>query len=314
MTPEATWDFGYDIRHEDKEVKRILCQAHEKYALAHKPSTQEKLACDQAIRSLVDRGALDFPKYVEAVDPGRKFLIDARKLGVDSVKILEQHEVVRHFKGDSFLAQEVAGQMVLAVLAHCCASSGLPAVTSERTHFKLQMLSLSDSMESESNSAKAVPDEESAFFMIIKRLPILSSRSADPRFLQTVINAREKDSVNGLRAAFQERILEHCQSLLIAKTQSEVESILRDFDTDIKRDATQLLSELRAAGIDALISKEGATAAIVGTALGILSLGLGTLAGAGLEWRAYRLARQKVLKEHWTSWLHNIDHPRFSVW
>lgn len=311
MTPIKDWHFP--VWSDDRSVERSLKDAHEKYALPHKPTDTEKAKCDKLIRKLLNE-TKEFEKYA-AVIGKNPYQIDARKLAYETVEFLEEHEVLRHFYDQSYIAGEAGGHLVMAVLAHCCSSERLPPVTTDNTQFTLQMLSLNDSLVAKSeNRAHEVRSLEAAFSILVKRIKLPKAKKRDPRFLSQVLVAREKDEVNGYRTKFQSTITSYCRRLMDAGSPAEVCDILAEFDSSSERERKKLQKELRSAGVDAMISKDGAIAVGTGVVVGAASLGAGVLTGTILAWRSYRKARQNVLTKHWTSWLHQIKHSRFSIW
>lgn len=311
MTPVKDWHFP--VWSDDSSVERSLKDAHTKYALAYPPSETEKAKCDRIIRDLLNEPK-EFEKYT-AVIGKRPYQIDARKLAYETVEFLEEHNVLRRYYGDRYIAGEAGGHLVMAVLAHCCSSEGLPAVTTDDRQFTLQMLSIDDSLALEREARpSAVQSTGSAFSMLLKRIRLPKARKRDPRFLSQVLVARQKDDVNGYRTKFQGTMADYCQRLMTVGSPAELDDVLSDFDSSAETDAKKLRKELRSAGVDAVISKNGAIAIATGVALGAASSGAGALAGTLLAWRSYKKARQKVLTEHWTSWLHQIKHPHFSIW
>jgi hypothetical protein len=153
-----------------------------------------------------------------------------------------------------------------------------------------------------------------AFTILINRIAVPGLNTDDPRSLSKVLIARRKDDVNGYRIAFQKKMDEYCKRLQRSAGPAETKDILLDFDDELSGEREKLIKELKWAGVDAVFSKEGAIALVAGCALSVASLGLGaTLAGA-IELRAYQKARREVLYNNWTSWLYNVQHPRFSVW
>jgi len=311
LTPVEDWYFP--VWNDDVNVEKNLKKAHEKHALPHTPTEPEKNKCDKIIRSLFGQKE-DFNKYAEAIgkDP---YQIDVRKLAPKTVEFLEEHKVLRHFYDDRYLAEKAGGQLVMAVLAYCCSSEQLPPVTNDDTEFTLQMLSLDDSNASSSESCECeVPSIDTAYLMLVKRIKLPKAEGDDPQFLSQVIEAREKDEVNGYRRNFQNTINKFTNKLMSIKTSAEINDILAEFDSSIDTDLQKLQKELRSVGVDAVISKEGAIAIGTGVILSGVSLGTGALGGTLLAWRSYRKTRQNVLKKRWTSWLFNIRHPHFSIW
>ena len=203
----------------------------------------------------------------------------------------------------------------MAVLALCCSSQRLPPVTTDDAQFTLQMLSVDDSLAPKTDAhPRPVQSREAAVSILVNRIKLLKAKGKDPRFLRQVLAARNKDQVNGYRTTFQSTVTGYCERLMEADSVAEIRDLLADFDSSCDADLKRLQREARAAGVDAVISKNGAIAVLLGVALGTASPGLGVLGGTAIAWRTYRKNRQNVLKKHWTSWLHQIKHPRFSIW
>lgn len=312
LTPSDEWDFP--VWHDDPSVERSLHEAHQKYALPHSPTEEEKRKCDDLIRRLFRDGVDDLEKYTALIG-STPYQINSRKLAYETVEFLEQQEVLKHIYGDTYRAGLAGGHLVMAVLALCCSSTGLPPVTTHDTQFKLQMLSLDDSLDPEGIShGSDVGSPGQAFSILIKGIKLPKARSRDPGFLKQVLLARQKDEVNGYRETFQATVRKYCERLMGATCDAEICDILADFDSAADADRRRLARELRAAGLKALTSKGGAVAVSTGALLGNMSPELGALGFAVLGWRVYRHARGDVLSRHWTSWLHQIAHPRFSIW
>jgi len=311
MTPFKDWDFP--VWNDDRRVEHSLKEAHEKYALPHKPTIAEKARCDKIIRKLFNEPK-EFDKYVAVIGKNPRH-IDARKLAPETVEFLEGHRVLKHFYDETYIAGEAGAHLVMAVLAHCCSSERLPPMTTDETQFTLQMLSIGDSLvvksEKREDEVRRLPE---AFSVLVKRIKLPKAKKHDPRFLRQVLIAREKDDVNGYRTKFQSTITHYCKRLMNARSPAEVGDILAEFDSSAETNRKKLQKELRSSGVDAMISKDGVIAVVISVALEAVSAGAGMLAGTGLSWRSYRKARQNVLTKHWTSWLHQIKHPHFSIW
>lgn len=312
MTPSKHWDFP--VWADDPDVECSLHEAHERYALTHLPTDGEKSKCDRIIRRLFKEGPEDFAKYAAVIgkDP---YNINARKLADETVKFLKEHEVFKHFYDDTYVASEAGGHLVMAVLALCCSSQRLPPVTTDDAQFTLQMLSVDDSLAPKTDAhPRPIQSREAVVSMLVNRVKLPKAKSKDPRFLRQVLVARNKDQVNGYRTRFQSTVTGYCERLMEAASVAEIRDILANFDSSCDADLKRLQREVRAAGVDAVMLKNGAVAVVIGVALGTASLELGALGGTVIAWRTYRKNRQNVFKEHWTSWLHQIEHPHFSIW
>jgi hypothetical protein len=312
MTPSKDWKF--DVYHDDNEVEQMLREAHEEYALAHVPTDKEKKRCHELLKKLMESRKIKLRKYVEVIDE-KSYQIHADKLDYATVRMLEHQNVMKKYFGKQYKVSDASGRIVMAVLAHCCSSKGLPAVTRDDNQYKLHMLSLADSVEVVKNNAKVenIITKEDAFTILINRIKIPGLSSNDPRLLKKVLIARKKDDVNGYRKAFQEKVGFYCSKLEQSGSIAETRDILCDFDSELENDRMALIKELKLAGVDAAISKDGAIALVAGVILSIASLGLGATLAAAIELRAYQKARKEVLGNNWTSWLYNVQHPKFSI-
>lgn len=312
MTPYKKW--GFDVYHEDDDVERMLRDAHEEYALPHVPTKEEKKRCHELLKNLMESGEVKLEKYVEVIDE-KSYQIHANKIDYVTVRMLEHQNVMKHYFGKQYKVSAASGRIVMAVLAHCCSSEGLPAVTRDDNQYKLHMLSLADSVEVAVNDTEGrnVTTKEDAFTILINRIKIPGLESNDPRLLKKVLVARKKDDVNGYRKAFQEKVGAYCIRLENSGSVAETRDILCDFNAELENDRNALIKELKLAGVDAVISKDGMLALIAGGILSLASLGLGAALAATIEFRAYQKARKEVLGNNWTSWLYNVQHPKFSI-
>jgi hypothetical protein len=312
ITPSKNWEFP--ICNNDRDIARSINEAHEKYALKHKPTEIEKAKCDKIIRNLFTSDPELFKKYALVIGQP-KYPIDPRKLAGKTLDFLEEYKVLTRFYDDTYVAGEAGGHLVMAVLALCCSSQRLPPITTDDTQFTLQMLTVDDSLVPEiadKNEPNKTPT--SALSMLLKRVKLPKAAKKNPGLLRQVLVARDQDVVNGYRETFQTTVREYCERLMKSDSFAETQDILADFDSAATADLKRLQKELQAAGVDAITSKDGVVAIVTGVAMGTVSLGVGGLGGTVLGWRAYRKARQSVIEKHWTSWLHQIEHPHFSIW
>lgn len=306
MTPEKEWDFN--VYHEDEYVEKLLKKAHEEHAVPHMPTEDEKKRCHNLLKNLIESKRIKLEKYAEVINE-KSYNINANKLDYETVRMLEHQNVMKHYFKEEYKLSDASGKIVMAVLAHCCSSKNLPAVTRDDNQYKLHMLSLSDAVEVEDDDNKV-----EAYSILIKRIKIPGLESNDPRLLNKVLTARKKDDVNGYRKTFQEQVKKYCGRLEESMSLAETKDVLNDFDADLVSDREKLIRELKLAGVDTVISKDGAIALIAGGVLSIASLGLGAALAATIELRAYQKARKEVLGNHWTSWLYNVQHPKISIW
>lgn len=312
MTPEDDWDFY--VYHEDDETEKVLREAHDRYAISHKPTDEEKDDCYRLLTKLMESDRFVLEKYVK-VSAEKSYEINANKLDQRTVRMLEHQSVMEKYFGKQYSVSQASGKMVMAVLAHCCSSNGLPAVTRNDNQYRLQMLSLSDvigvsgSEEEQSSISKA-----DAFTILINRIGMPGFNTDDPRSLSKVLVAREKDDVNRYRIVYQKKMDEYCERLQRSTSPAETKDIICDFDEALSSARKKLIKELKLAGVDAVISKEGVIALVAGCALSVASLGLGATLASAIELRAYQKARREVLDNNWTSWLYNVQHPGLSVW
>ena len=83
----------------------------------------------------------------------------------------------------------------------------------------------------------------------------------------------------------------------------ERQLIGQEFQEEVGSDLERLKRELRRAGLEALWSKEGAVALIVGVAMGAHQPGIGLAFGLAGGLLAYRQKRREAFDNHWSSWM-----------
>lgn len=312
MTPEDNWDFN--VYHEDDETEKVLREAHDRYAISHMPTDEEKDKCHRLLTKLMESDRFVLEKYVK-VSAEKSYEIHANKLDQRTLRMLEHQSVMEKYFGERYKVSQASGKMVMAVLAHCCSSNGLPAVTRNDNQYKLHMLSLSDLIGvSGSEGEKSSVSKFDAFTILVNKIEMPGLNTDDPRSLSKVLIARKKDDVNGYRIAYQKKMDAYCERLQNSASPAETKDIICDFDQELSGARRKLIKELKGAGVDAIISKEGAIAFVAGCVLSLASLGLGAIFASAIELRTYQKARREVLGNNWTSWLYNVQHPRFSVW
>lgn len=306
ITPYEEWD--HQFNHQDKAVARALQDAHDAHTRNHVPSKAEKAACHSILsRLFVDRHDL-IHGYLAATDRAPTF-IHAEKLCPESVRLLEDHGAIA--VGAGIHVHDLISQLVMAVLAQCCAGNSLVQVTDRSHQFSLGCRSRIDAEASNEEAIEKNPDALDVRTMILKRIPMIRSSDRDPGLLRRVLRAREKDEVNGLRIAFRDTITGYIERVVRCTTELEVKDVLEDFDAAVEQDRRRLLRELRRTAVSAVISKEGVVALLAGALLGAATLG--GLATGVLHWRSYRANREKALSGHWSSWLYAVQHPLFPL-
>ena len=313
ITPDDRWSFP--VHHVDRHVEDSLREAHgPEYAIAHVPSRAEKEKCDTLVRRVFSADVVDIHRYVSVIGSDPMHL-GINKLAYETIQFLAEQQLVKQCYGDTVVAERACCHIVMAILASCCSSENLPPITTNENQFKLQMLSLDDSLRCEASGTRSVDEcPRDAFSMLLKRIRLPRAESRDPWFLRQVLVARKKDDVNGCRAAFQGTVKKYCQKLRGAQCGAEIVDVLREFDDRLHADQARLARELRHVGVGTLLSKDGVVALATGLVASSVSAGLGVLAGGMLGLQAYGAARRDVLGQHWTSWLHEVEHPHFSVW
>ncbi len=195
LTPDDDWIFS--VYSKDKNIEKALNEAHEKYAIPHKPTKKEKKRCQKLIKYLIDNKEVEFKKYSDIV--GQKpYQLSANKLDQETVRMLSEKRVFEHHYDEYYLADNAAGHIVMASLAHSCSSDGLPAVTEDNNQFKLQMRTISDVLNIENNEEDVgLEEKENAILIIVKKVKLLGIGTENPNNLKKVLIARGKDDVNG---------------------------------------------------------------------------------------------------------------------
>jgi hypothetical protein len=232
-----------------------------------------------------------------------------------TIDFLQSRDVLMEYNDEACRADPRWAHLIMAVLAHCCSSDGLPAITTDKTQFTLQMRSLGSVLHADPNKAdEAVDDRATAVSMLLARIPLPKAEGRDDRFLRQVLQARAEDEVTGHREKFRATIDKYCERLRQAQCEAEVNDLLREFDDAADRDSKVLVRELRRIGVGCLVSKDGAIALLLGMAAGNLAPGIGHVVGAILGWKTYRNARRGVLRNHWSSWLYRVQHGKYTYY
>jgi hypothetical protein len=303
---------GFDPYNEDKDVLKSLKSAHEIYGVGHPPNRDEKNTCHAMLKELfIDRKDL-VEKYRKIIGE-KPYVIAYNKVNPETVDMLKDAGLFEGDLGDVFYTKAACGYLVMAVLAHCCSSKRLPPLTDEPDLFRINVGSVIDSLEAIASKENTEPSDETSPLLLLKRIPFLASSDDNPKFLSKVLVARKKDDVNGYRKVFHDNVMRYIEKLESSEVSAETYDILRDFDGEIKNDMKNLKRELIKAGVNAITSKEGIAAILAGLALGTISPEMGTTLGLTGGLKTYRKARSKAFKNHWTSWLYNVQNPRFSI-
>lgn len=304
--------YGFDPYHQDKDVLKSLKSAHEIYGVEHPPNKDEKDNCHELLKELfIDRKDL-VEKYRKIIGE-EPYVIAYNKLNPETVDMLKDAGLFEGDFGDVFYTKSACGYLVMAVLAHCCSSKRLPPLTDVPDLFRINVGSVIDSLEAIASTENTEIHDENSPLLLLKRIPFLAASDENPKFLSKVLVARKKDDVNGYRKVFYDNIMKYIERLESSEVSAETYDILRDFDDEIKNDMKNLKRELIKAGVDAIASKEGIAAILGGLALGTISPEIGTTVALSGGLKAYRKARNRALKNHWTSWLYNVQHPKFSI-
>ena len=324
----------------DEDLNRVMNKAHEQYVDNYLPTDEQKRHVHERVAGLVNREA---PAWWQPgnLSPEQRGNISSEKLLPETVRLLHDNGwMVPDGSGHMNDISGAAANVVMAAIAEECSSENLPPITDDPGSFATSCNLLLREMDSANGLARdedrdeqnqptgelAIsigqgPSKEELSFLLtaIPHLGLEDNKISPPLFDKLLV-ARQKPDVEGLRAMFRAKIDEYIQRLRQAPP-PERELIRREFLDKATADLYLLNKELRSNGLKTLFSKEGLIGATFGVALGAFfpplvavapSLGIASGLGSGLP--AYHEGRRARLKEHWTSWIFTMKHPRFSVW
>jgi hypothetical protein len=323
MAPFA--DFQEQPWHDDEEVRRLMAEAHERYIFRFVPTEAQKQQAHQRIAAFAEHDPPDWCRP-ENLKPQQKQIFSAYKFAPETVDLLREKGWTRQFPRPNNLEiqliADAAANLLLGALAEACSSPTLPPITDDPGSFSascnLLLHQLGAPTGITTNAQKeqqAIVSEASDHLFLMTSIPRLgiSPEAFRPALLRRILDNRDKPEIDGRRKTFQHKVDEYATQLRAVQG-PERQLIVQEFEHELNADLTLLKQELQQAGLEALISKEGIVAVLLGLVVGAVQPGLGIAIGLAGEAVTYRQKRQDALDKHWSSWIFATTAPKFAPW
>jgi hypothetical protein len=323
MVPYA--EFEERPWHPDDEMRKLMAEAHERFVFRFVPTDAQKHEAHQAIAVFAEQGAPDWcrPEYLKAQ---QRQIFSAYKFAPETVELLRDKGWTKQFPSPNNLELQLiadaAADLVLGALAQACSSETMPPVTDDPGSFAancnlvLRELGAATGITTDAQkSRQAAMSDASQYAFLMTHIPHLGIPPDDfsPDRLRVILASREKPDIDGRRKAFQRKV-DECVVKLRGAQDQEREMIAEQLGRDLASDLELLKRDLRQAGLEALVSKEGIIAIVLGLATGAVHPGLGIAIGLVGGAVSYHQKRQAALDRHWSSWILATSASRFALW
>jgi hypothetical protein len=318
-------DFRQMPWHEDEEMRKLMHEAHEHFITCAPPSDEQKqLAHDRISKLFADHEAPEWCRP-QNLAPQRRTIFSASKLAPATVQMLQDSGWARPALKKSNLElqtiYDAAANLVLGALADACSSPDMPAVTDDPGSYSascnLLLLELGASAGVTIKEGGAVKQSrvESDFALLLAKVPRLrlTPEKVNTEVLRRILDARLDSGLDEQRRLFQSKVDSYLGKL---RTAGEVERqlIADGFADELKTDQDRLSRELRRMGVEALFSKEGVVAILIGLAVGVINPGVGLAVGLAGQLAAYHYKRQDTSNQHWSSWMFSSAAYNLTIW
>lgn len=318
-------EFKQEPWHPDREMRRAMVEAHEKYVFRLVPDDEQKKRVHERIAAIAEHPA---PVWCRPgnLRPERHQYISASKFDPETVELLENGgwatPVGETDRTDLQVVAESAANILISVLAEECSSPTMPPLTDDPGSFVASCNSLLAEMgslegltlESGHDRTDVTKRQNEVTFLLV-RIPHLAidDKRLDARVLRNVLKVRENSELDDLRRAFQDKVDEYLKLLGDAKG-GERDLIGLEFENQFTSDLSVMKRELQGLGLETLLAKESIVAILLGLAVGLHNPSLGIAIGLASELPIYRRKRKEVLEKHWSSWAFSAPASRFSIW
>jgi len=282
------------------------------------PNEEQKQAVHERLRSVFEHTPPEWCRPENLTFEGSEHF-STWKFSSETMKLLEDLGWIldEDTEGDELRMRTVslaAFNILLSALAEECSSPTLPTITHDPGSFRASCNTLLLEVGASSGVGARAPapptgDEDSAFTLCsIARLGSGESKvGADD--LRRLYKLRMDTGFDGQRQAFRERVDAYVDQLR-AVPPGERQLVIDDWKLELQRDRAGLKKELRSAGFQSIVEKEGVIAlvlgGITGAVLGPLAA-IGFSASAGRTLLSARKGRRDVLERHWSSWLFSVE-------
>lgn len=319
FTPGAGWPL---------DLQRECDRLHDSYVTGLAPTPAVKERVHDRLEQLLDR---DPPSWCrpENLAPSLQSALAMRKVSSRTIDMLTMRGWLARQGDDEALISRAAAGLLLGAFAEEMASDTMPPVTDERETFRAACNTLLRELEAKQGigdtaggAFRAIgPTEDHEAPQIVLVLAIITKLgigdgAVSVRALKRLHDLCQDTGFAEQREKFRAKVDNYVVEL--RERPSVEHGPLRDhWDQELANDRRALKRELRTAGIEAIVEKEGLVATGIATAVGAgtfaaagplgLAVGIG-LAGAHIADRVRR-RRAEISGRHWTSWLDAVSSP-----
>jgi len=308
----------------EPELGEAVEALNEAFVSAVTPNHEQQDAVHDRLRSVFEHTPPDWCRP-ENLTPERsahfstwKFSPDTLRLLADLGWILDEDK-----EGDELRMRTVglaAFNILLGALADECSSPTLPTITHDPGSFRASCNTLLLEVWAARGVGAQRPappsgDEDSAFTLCsIARLGS-GERKVSAKDLKRLYKLRMNQDFDAQRQAFRERVDSYVDALRTAPA-GERQLLIDHWTLELQRDRAGLKKELRRAGFQSIVDKDGVIALVL---VGAVSAVFAPLAAIGLSASAGRLLlsarreRRAALERHWSSWLFSIEKPQLTL-
>jgi hypothetical protein len=317
-------EFKPEPWHQDAEMRKVMQEAHEQFVTLSVPTAAQKQRAHARIKTFAELAPPEWCK-LENVPLEHRTVFSAAKFAPETVTMLQEWGWARPVANRSSLElqaiNDAASYLVIGALADACSSPNMPPVTDDHVSFawncnlQLQELGAPTGIAAKEGGPQHPTRIASDFAFLLARVPHLSLAPAQVNadVVRRVLNARRDSGINEQRQLFQKKVDEYLERLRTAEG-LEREMVADDFGDKLKSDQDQLSRELRRMGLEAILSKEGVVAVLLGLATGVINPAIGLAIGLTSGIGAYHYKRQEAFNQHWSSWIFSATSNRLTVW
>jgi len=303
-------------------MQREADQFHESFVTGIAPTPEVKAKIHDRLHALIENEPPEWCR-AESLLPSNRAVLAVRKVSPRTLDMLTEHGWLVE-QGDDFgLISRAASGLLLSALAEEIASETMPAVTDEPATFRAACNRLLSELNSQQGIGGSKPeefhllgpvldDDPSELAIVLARITKLGAAegSTDPKMLRRLYDLCLDSGFDEQRQQFRDQVDKYVAELR-QRPLLEHKAAHDHWEVELARDRKALKRELRAAGIEAIVEKEGilatGIAATAGTGMFVaagpigLLVGIG-IAGAGLAGKV-RKKRAEIREGRWTSWL-----------
>lgn len=310
-----------------EELRLVGERLHDEFVSAVVPDERAKEAAHGRIQQVLDVGPPDWCRP-ESLDPGLATTFGLEKVSHHTLRLLRERGWLAEAPGLDPAAygtmSSAAACLVLGVLTDELTSESFPRLTNERGLFtktcnallcELQTTrGLPDDALSASRAAPIDDAEDRAIVLAkIARLGIRGNQKITAKDLARLADLRAREEFNAQRELFCKHVDRYVHDLRSADPPTR-QLVHDDWASQLAQDRSGLKRELRSAGLEAMIDKEGILATGMGLAAGgglvavagPVGIAVGLITGGAGIARSVRQRRAAVFAEHWTSWLFSV--------